>query len=257
MKLVTDGPRERLMVMGAAGAGKSNAAISIAKATQVPMYVIDTEGDTWERLLWKEEGVEKVVVYPTMPNDWTAMNEAVVEIRDRIVKDEWAVLDSATHPWGAAQDWFGEEFMGDDLADLMLKARADAAAGSTNPFDGWRDWSVINAQYAKFMNNMLRINVTKKAHVFMTAELDVIGDDDHPATRAMFGKFGAKPRGQKRLAHVPHDILFMRQTKNAWEVDTAKAQGVRKSWKGEVSEEFAKQYLLGVAGWSMEKSADE
>ena len=250
MKIESAGPRERILLMGAAGSGKSNAIISIAKSIDATVHVLDTELDTYERLMWEEEHVGNLDYYGVMTDDWMAMKAWSEGIHKVVDRDDIVVVDSMTPVWSAVQQWFSDEIMGDSLDDLMLEARRELKGGNVNPFEGWTDWSVINAQYQRFIRNLLRCNAAK-AHVIVTAVLDVIQQDESKETRALFGKFGAKPRGQKRLAHFPHDILFMRQTREGWEFDTAKAQGTRAKPDNVKVVDFAKQYLMGVAGWKV------
>jgi hypothetical protein len=254
VKIHTDGPRERLMLMGATGSGKSQAAISIAKMTDNPMYVIDTEWDNYERLAYGADDLDNLVIYPCMPDDWTAQRDALNEIMDRLKRDDWLVVDSTTPTWQAVQTWFGDLVMGDNLENLMLKARQELSDGSNvNPYDGWTDWSVINAQYAAFSRKFFKAN-QKGAHVLLTAELDVLQDDADRAVRAEYGKWGAKPKGQKRLPYIPHDLLFMRRLKSGWEMDTVKARGERAEVDSLKLVDFAKQYLMGVAGWKVDSA---
>lgn len=252
MKITTDGPRERILLMGAAGSGKSQAVLSIARNTDAKVHVLDTELDVYERLAHGAEGLEGIVPTGVMPDDWRAMLAWAEETSTKVSRDDWVVVDSITPAWSAAQVWFSEEIIGEHLADMMVKARKQITEDdkNVNPFEGWTDWSVINAQYAKFMNRLLRANA-KGAHLLFTAEIDVLQkDNETKETRALFGKLGVKPRGNKRLPHVPHDIIMMRQMRTGWEMETAKVQGERAEVNGAVSD-FAKQYLLGVGGWKV------
>ena len=180
---------ERLLLMGAAGAGKSRAVLSIAGMVKGKVWVLDTELDTYDRMLKGKEELD-VETFGVLPDDWEGMKAGVKKIAEGVGKGDWVVVDSMTPTWSAVQNWFVERVFGDEMGDYFMRVREEKKeAKSLAVLEGWVDWSVINAQYAGFVNSMLKC-VGKGANLLWTAEVDVLGDADD----RMWGKAGVKPR---------------------------------------------------------------
>ena len=215
------------------------------------MFVLDTELDTYQRLN-EDEGLENLEITGVLPDDWEVISDTAKNWVGQVEKNDWVVVDSTSPTWNAVQDWFTREiFDAESMAEYFMEKRKGAAAGARNlgAFDGWVDWQVINAQYTAFMNNLLKCT-SRGAHLLLTAEVDKIGDGEDSDLRAMFGKVGVKPRGQKRLPHIPHSTVWMKRLSNGWTMQTVKEQGRHRDEMENVEVvNFAKQYLQGVAGW--------
>lgn len=86
----------------------------------------------------------------------------------------------------------------------------------------------------------------------MTAEQAAIDKNDDKEVKAAFGAYGVKPKGQKRLGHVPMTVLWLTKSRvGAWAMTTIKDRG-RTEVEDEPLTNFAKDYLMEVAGWKAE-----
>lgn len=242
---------ERILLMGPAGSGKSNAVMDIAEMVKGTVHVLDTELDVYQRLN-KTRQIDMDIV-GVLPDDWLTMAETVKGWSKTVGKGDWVVCDSMTPTWDAVANWFAEDVLGSSLADLALATRKEQTGGEKNLklLDGWRDYQVINKLYGSFYNDFLKCT-SRGAHVLWTSEVKTIPDEAPRETRALFGKMGMMPKGQGRMSHIPHTIIAMRRTRACWEMETVKDQE-RGEVDGEVTN-FGKQYLAGVAGWQVSAS---
>lgn len=284
--------RERILLYGLEGTGKSLAALDIAsRVGPSRVFIIDND-NAWDRMLegqtlagedvelaeewrwdadanrgkggwveddeWVVEG-GNVVVYHTQ--GWVGNTSAIEEIRGAAGRDDWCVIDSGSALWSDVQAWFTEQVFDSSMEDYFLqvrmeKARAQTDAKSLGALDGWVDWPVINAQYkAKVMEFL----VNPPCHLLVTAEQeDVKADDTDKETRALYSADLVKPRGQKRLGHNMQTILRLRRDRAMrFYVTTLKDRGARGELANEevTDEGFATWYLEGVAGWSEDEPA--
>lgn len=238
--------RERILLYGLQGCGKSTAVLSIAKL--VPdrtIHVLDTEGDVYDRLLVGSD-ITNIKSHGVLPDDWDSQIAAAKEISEEIGEDDWFVIDSISPTWPAVTSWYVDRVFDQNVEDYFLAAREAAKGG--NPLDGWKDYSVINKQYGAFYNLMLRASMSKRCHLLWTAEAAEIRDDAPRDKQLLYRGIGYEPSGQKRIGYVPHTIIWLRQDRGSWGWQTVKDQGVRGGVEGELTD-FGRQYLGGVAGW--------
>jgi len=248
---------ERILLYGVAGTGKSTAVLSIAKATGANVTIIDTER-AHERLLETEwAGLTNVKVkdvrFDAMVNDTTNWDEMLGAVRDCIKtmnKGDWLVIDSITPTWDDVQAWFTQRLWGDDLADYMMAARIqtqEAGKRGGSAFEGFTDWPVINKTY----NLLYNLILNAPGHVLLTAETAALIDEGTD-NQIMFGAHGVKPKGQKRLPHIPHTVMLTgRKRTGEWTLSTVKDRG-RQPITGTTINDFAKDYLGNVCGWKQE-----
>lgn len=255
--------RERILLMGGTGTGKSFAALSIAKRINGCMYVLDND-NAYDRMLETDfTELGNVFVYPTW--DWESTVKAATESIVDIRRDDWLVVDILSPTWPMVQDWFSENVYGDDLATYMLRARQAVEVTNTairekrakggkvdeketrnlQPFDGFMDWSVINPQYQKFMAKLRNC----PAHVLCTAEVDAVDSKRDSSDVLDLYPLGVKPRGQKRTGHAFSTILLMSKRKaGVFEMTTVKDRG-RKELDHDAVGDFGVNYLMRTAGW--------
>jgi hypothetical protein len=248
---------ERILLYGVAGTGKSTAVLSIAKATGANVTVVDTER-AHDRLLETEwQGLNNVTVkdvrFDAMVNDTTNWDEMIGTVRDTVKTmkpGDWLVIDSITPTWDDVQAWFTQKLWGDDLADYMMAARMqaqDSGKKGGSAFEGFTDWPVINKTY----NTLYNLILNAPGHVLLTAETAALIDEGSEV-QVLFGAHGVKPKGQKRLPHIPHTVLLTgRKRTGEWTLSTVKDRG-RDTVSGKVVTDFAKDYLGGVCGWKQE-----
>lgn len=247
---------ERILIYGVGGVGKSTAVVDLAANVSGQVYVVDTER-AFDRMVEGRGELPNLHVhdvrFSAMVEDTTNWEDMLRQVR-LIVKDmgrdDWLVIDSVTPTWDDVQAWFTEKLWGDNLADYMMAARLQAEeAGKKggSAFEGFTDWPVINKQY----NQLYNLILNAPGHVLLTAETAALVDEDADTT-VVFGSHGVKPKGQKRLPHIPHTVLLMRRRHGGkWVIDTVKDRN-RDALAGVENDGFHRTYLGGVAGWKQE-----
>lgn len=253
-------PRELILAMGVGGTGKSTAILEVARlCPDDTFYALDSELQNFNRLLATQfTDVQNVEVTPV--EEWSDWVDAIPKISAKMERDDWLIVDSATPTWDGVQAWFVDKIHGQDIDEWFIAKRQHnesiksskdnkevkgfaALSGS----DG--DWQVINKVYFKhFYNALLKV----PGHVYMTAEQAAIDKNDDKEVKAAFGAYGVKPKGQKRLGHVPMTVLWLTKSRvGAWAMTTIKDRG-REEVEDEPLNNWAKDYLMAVAGWKAE-----
>lgn len=250
-------PRERILSFGVQGTGKSNAPLTIARrCPDATFYVIDTDySESYEVALETDfTDLENVEVHKVPYDDWDAQLAAVNDVRSRIGENDWLIFDSMSATWGAIQDWFINNIFDQGSAEYFMevrkkkeetKGKKDKDAKSLGALEGWMDWPVINKNYFPLYAKLTSI----VGHLYMTAEQGQTSDDDDREVKKLFGPYGVKPVGQKKIGYVPRTVLLMTKSRvGEYAVTTIKDRN-RVELEDHPIEDFSKDYLVGVAGW--------
>ena len=234
--------RERILGFGAAGVGKSEMVLDVAQNVGGQVNVLDTDY-AYSALLG---GMDVDVALYECPDAWESVMDNIADVKRDAEVDDWLALDSVSPTWSGVQDWYAQQVFDEDLGDYFLKARMKAKDSKVlQPFEGFTDWNVINKQYAKLYREILSF----KGHVLLTAEQTSVGDDSQ--MRQLFGNYGVRPAGQKRLAHIPHTVLLLTKTKvGEYEFTTIKDRKRPEVEKATLAGGFSHEYLRKIAGWS-------
>lgn len=281
--------RERILTMGITGSGKSLQWLKIADAllpTKARFRCLDTDNDIpymletqFPQLLPRNGG--NVYVHGAI--DWPDYKLGVAWLqRKPISKDhldlltpdirsdlsvplkdnDWAVVDMADNAWDIVQRYFTSEVFGEDLGDYFLqmrkliqqrggKDRFGKAATSVAPeaFDGWKDWSVINKLYFDWIYPIVyRI----PCHVYVATRPERIDRSEKDAEiLTLFGDFGIRPAGQKKLGGQMHTIFLLIPGTDKWYISTVKDRAGRPYFKKTPLVSLYTQYLAVKAGWPM------
>ncbi|HUW56761.1 MAG TPA: AAA family ATPase [Planctomycetota bacterium] len=247
--------RERILVMGGFGTGKTSDWLNIAKwsketGSDARFYVLDTDASVSHMLTvpgGQYEGLDNVVLYECF--DWMeyvgALKASIAAHRPGL---DWIVVDFVGTAWEAVQEYYVQErYQADDLAEFFMEQAL--ARSSKAPLDGWKDWSVINRLYKSFQNALIHKH---SAHLFLTSGVKVIGDNEDRSVRALFGPHGVRPVGQKHLGHIPHTVLYAQAIRPGEIFVTTIKDRERRILDGTVQQgEFALDYLVNVAGWKL------
>lgn len=250
--------RERICLYGPPSAGKSYAWQRILASTpsDVEFHVIDTDG-AWEPAAASEEFAEHVDrVHHTEPVDWPDYVDAMkfaLKTMDR-ERGDWLVIDMADDAWEAAQDFYSDRrFEGDSNSLEFFQALVDGTADDEDPM---AKWGIINKLYAPFAKGMIK--VPGNLLVCATAKelkKDSSGNYFRESRQNIrtFGQAGARPGGQKNLAHDVNTVLSLSGgNKRTWSFEKIKDRNRDEAWEDETSRknnDFAKDFLLGVCGW--------
>lgn len=189
--------RERILVYGQPGSGKSYSWLQIAAAyPSKKFYCIDTD-EAVERLLATEfPQLQNVLTYPSQ--DWASCVKALDAIKTKGTSNDWVIVDMLDSIWDYAQSFFVEEVFSKDIGSYFLQARKEMKAGSSNlsALKGWTDWSVVNKLYQSWINE---ICYQIPAHIFFTAKATKLSTDDDSTMQDMFSEFGARPRVKREI----------------------------------------------------------
>lgn len=253
--------RERICVFGPSGAGKTKAWMSIAEMARITksdtkFYVMDTDLSA-EAML---EGYPKLAEWDNLiieePFEYAEMMEAATTFRRKAKRGDWIICDMISTEWEAVQAHYSNEVYGTAKADYFLQKRREMeeAKKSKNfqPFEGWTDWPVIKSLHNEFINTVVLNN---KAHVFATAKSKPLSrSGDATSVVEQFEHLGARPEGEKRMAHLFHTALLLkRKDEETWEVSTGKDREREQLWREPLNQgrQFVKAYLMDVAGWKL------
>jgi len=258
--------RERILTFGVGGVGKSNSILQIArKCPNRHFYIIDNDvSPSYNRALDTEfTDLKNVTVRETDPDDWEDGLTAAQELGPEVGYDDWLAFDSMTSPWDAVQSWFIGKLHGENDADYFMRVREEIEAfnsnakaadkkKSANPFEGFMDWPAINKQYFLLTKALFKT----RGHLYITAEQTTLTKSEADEIKGLFGPYGVKPKGQKKLTHQPHTILLLTKSRQGeYRITTIKDRS-----RAEVEEkpvvDFSKDYLRDIAGWKMEVVKD-
>lgn len=263
MPLHSDGRRERIIVFGDYGSGKSQAWVDIARMlrlTKAPgkMHVLSTDmgayASTEQAKGWEENVVIKDI------ETFDEMADAVKTRRSSDSRDDWLVVDRSDTVWDAVQSSFALDVSGKDL-DVWAVERL--AAGEESPFsDGHGvSWGIIKRRYNEhFANQIMRY----PGHVLLCAmSRDVATPNssgkggDGADVIEYYGRQGLRPSGEKHTGFLMHDIVLM-GSKNVgsgktlhkeWVMTSIRARSRRLVTNQRVGN-FVTDYLMPVGGWT-------
>lgn len=249
------GRSERLLVCGREGSGKTKAYFDIAEwlhttGSPAQMFVIDPD---LKARFDPRYPLPNMHIFDELET-WRDFKQTAIKVRgegDR-TRDDWLVVDMMSRVWEAAQAGHSEMVFGQEMDELMIAWRKksmddDKAGGSPFSSAYGADWQVINALYNTFMFNITRF----PGNLFMTTALDTISDGEKDAeVIRRYSKFGVKPAGQKRLGHVPADLLWFKETANGWDMTQMRGTG-REAFKNEKLDDFVQGYLIKHAKWAL------
>ena len=254
--------RERILTFGVQGVGKSNAILTVArKCPDIKFHVIDTDySESYARALDSEyEGLENVEITRVSPDDWENMIPAIEAISAKMNADDWLIFDSMSPTWEAVQEWFIEKVHGQDIDDYFMEVRMKKEntkgkdSKALGALEGWMDWPVINKVYFKLYKRLMSI----PGHLYMTAEQTGVNDDEGREIKGLFGPYGVKPKGQKKLGHLPQTVLlFTKNRAGEYAVTTIKDRN-RAELENQPIDDFMRDYMVKVAGWRPVKLAGE
>ncbi len=241
-----NGVREKVMVFGGYGVGKSTCWLKVAEwlvrtGSDAKVFVVDTDDAA---LAMGALELPNVEVFS--PVSWPEFRQATAEVVARAREaHDWMVVDFASWAWELVQDWYVEQMFGDPADYFMSVRQAEAQR-----MDGWKDWSVINKQYRSFS---VPFFFRSKGHILVTAHAETLKETDAKELRVDFSSVGVRPRGQKHLANSVHSVLLLRALKprEVYLYTVKERHPGRPAVEGERMHDFVADYLVKVAGWSL------
>lgn len=250
--------RERILLYGAPGTGKSWAWVSIAEwleKTKSPGKVILHDTDiAWDAMRPVDGRLDDRVI-PMSLWEWgdykAAMSKAMTMAGSES-KDDWLVVDLVDKAWDAAQEGFFERAYGAEIDEFYVNiAHNNAKSGPKNQLSAGGEyganWNVIKKMYQSYITGLLRW----PGHVLCCAAAAQVHTEgvmaDSDVTRREFGGFGWKPAGEKNLPHLFHTVLLCQRGRDNWTMSVAKDRN-REVKKGIEVDSFVTSYLF-PNGW--------
>lgn len=255
--------RERVLLIGGGGAGKTTATLSMIDASGLPADVIDLDYSmAWQRAIDTDftELTDRVTVHSVEP-EWTEFAqqlEKIVEDADG-EPDRWLVIDSISPTWELVQSWYVQLVIGNDMGKFLAELRRDTkdAQEYNRAVVENMNWPAIKKEYGR----VWRAIMAWKGHLVLTAEAKSIKGERDQDQVALYGQVGYKPVGEGRLHHVTSTSLFLEHARKGYLATTIKDRN-REEIERKVIEDiedggFAASYLREVAGWKIARRANK
>lgn len=245
---------ERILLYGGPGSSKTTSWFDIAKMYQLTgtpgtFYVLDTDATTSRMYQSTYTHLTNLVLNTAF--DWPEYRRYLSEYYSKAQPNDWIIVDQISSAWSTVQRYFTNEIFHQDMGDYFLAARKAMSAGDKKleTFQGWTDWTVINAMYHDWLQPIL---LRPRCHVLATAIADPVAEKtDEKASLQLFGGFGYKPGGQKHLGYQFHSVLLLSyDPRFKWTMQTPKDRE-RAIMQGTPNRSFTRDYLMSVAGWRM------
>lgn len=253
--------KERILIFGHEGTGKSTDAISIAQSIPTQnVYVIDND-NAYDRLIdTTEEPITNLFIAGqdfAQDQDvysWDGFKNSIQIAIANMDTEDWLVVDMLSKAWDMVQEWFIESIFQEDIDDYFLRIRMEKERMKANSkekkalgaLEGWMDWPVINQTYHKRVSTPL---LRCPGHLICVAEAQKLSDDDDRGIKELYGTLAARPKGQKRSGHIMQTVIMQGRKRNGDFTLTGVKDRGRVLWDGEAFENFAMDYLVGTAGW--------
>lgn len=244
--------RERILLFGGGGAGKTYATLTIADHLATgEMFVIDADySAAYDRALSSDfADVEDMVHVTDVEPEWGAFIAAVEDIVNTADPEvDWLVIDPISASWDWVQEWVLAQVHGEDLTRMLIelrKANPDARDYS-RARGNLMNWELVKKEYGRLWRAIQRW----KGHLVLVAEAKAVrSDEKDDETKMLYGPLGFMPAGQASLKHVASTTLFMdHPRRGVWRMTTVKDRN-RDEMDREEVDDFGLDYLGGVAEW--------
>lgn len=251
--------RERILLMGSFGSGKSNAWCTVAawlrrtKSTG-RVFVVDTDHAADRLAEGYDDFFNNVVAESVW--DYPEAKAAIAKFRKSDpTSEDWLVVDLADKLWQYSQDYYIAEIFGKDAATYYMDAAREGVQGNPLSQEAYGvNWQRINQQYFSLMNDIQRwpghILFCTPASPVQRANAQGKGGDDKDTVQ-IFGRYSVKPDGQKQLGFQFFTILWMIPHGNEeWRFTSVKDLN-RERPQNAPMKDFVMDYLVGIAGWTL------
>lgn len=257
--------RERQLLLGGGGAGKTTAALSqIQSAAVGEMWVVENDySSAWDRAIELDfPDVEDRVHVSLVAPEWEDVASAIERVvADKAANqpDNWLVIDSISPSWEYVQSWYTEKAYGADIGTFMANLRHECANNKeyAAALNEAMNWSAIKKEYARIYRAIQA--GSWNGHLILTAEAKSMAGERNAEVSKIYGSVGMKPVGEGRLHHVTSSTFFMQETASGYKFSTCKDRNRTKVQNERVEAladgGFAMSYLREIAGWGIQRKA--
>ena len=198
--------RERILLMGPPGSGKSHQLIKTLQGIReqaIDIAIIDLEDKLEATLLGLKEPLPKNFFICT---SWEEYRNAINSLS---IKDgSWILVDRVDLSWSFVQRWFTQQKYNEELSERLVEvSKGMKRASMFVPRFDQGSWQVVNEAYE---STMLKLLYKTRCNIVLTAGIRAT-EEGNPLD--VFGSLGVAPRGQKELPHQPHSVFLLHQRK--------------------------------------------
>jgi len=267
--------RERILVGGVPGTGKTYAWLTIARNNPDSMFYVIDPDDSVRRVWfsefpevknveyyftpkWYYDGMAKVPSMRPIKGDPNCFMSGVADawrtIKPKLKQGDWIIVEHMHLIWNAVIDSFADEVFNKEIGQYFLEARKNTPDNvrRLDALKGWTDWNVIN----KLHNDDFIIPVCfeNEAHVFMTTSVSINNSDTEAADlKAFYGDTKLRYDGQKHTPYRSQTMMMFKQSgsgQNRRYIMSTFQKDRGREWLEDVEwGDFFFEYLVAVAGW--------
>jgi len=242
---MTEELRERILLYGGTGSGKSFAWLTLAnhyKDNQ--FYCIDTDEAIARMKRYEFKDCNNIHIYNC--KNWKDCESNLYSIQQVVKSTDWLIIDMLDTCWDYVQSYFVKEVFNKKIDDYFVEARRGTAPGSTKlqALKGWVDWVVINKIYQDFINSVM---YNMSCNVLVTAKAVKLDNTEDDTTADIFSIVGYRPDGEKRNSYRVHTVIYLNHMFDGYHITTVKDRG-RKPFDNEILKNFAEQYSKIIEG---------
>lgn len=278
--------RERIMLGGVPGTGKTYAWATMARMlSENKFYVIDPD-DGVRRVLYEVDEKTKERIFPDLSNieyyftpKWyhkdfqnvgkadrledkqlisfiSGVADAWKLIKPKLKSGDWIILEHLGNLWARVQDGFSDTVFQKDIGQYFLEQRLQLSSGAKrlDALKGWTDWSVINKMHND--DFIIPVCFENPAHVLMTTAVSQIQAGDRTEEqdlKAFYGDNLIRYEGQKHNIYRAQTILLFQAEGKAvnrkYYMSTFLKDRGRPWMERKDWYDFGYQYMVEVAGW--------
>lgn len=261
--------RERIILYGSFGAGKTSAVLCIAAlalktSSDATFYWLDSDhglddmlmGERFQQLHPDNGGNLRPIYLETAENGvarMTEWEEALGKVKVDACQGDWVVVDTISQLRATGADWYVADRFDRTMAaqlderDKQIRAKTDRKASWDLYTDV--DYRIVNPKVAE-LEKPLTLN--SPAHVVYIArekQIDMSREQD-PRVKRDFGQYGYRPDMDMNLPYRCRTTLRLTRISESWEMTTVKDRE-REQMVSKPFTNFAIQFLCQVAGWRM------
>lgn len=253
--------RERILIYGPWGSGKSECWLDIARWIQrtgspAHVHLQDTD-DGWGAMRPTDGSLDKIVI-PYASDTWDGVRSSMPKIMAATnpAAEDWWVIDMIGTVWALTADGFAEQMFGKDLDAWYLEVKGKVAG------DYGSNYGIINKMYnavaSKIPNYPGHVLCCTGEEVIRQPDKQGKGGDDLD-TRESFSGIGSKPAGQKNVGHLFHTVIHSFVTRGKGGLDDEYGQTMVKErhrdrpgkWTQAQVGSFVMEYLVSKGQWGL------
>jgi hypothetical protein len=229
--LELDAQRERILIGGAPGTGKSYSLLALADYIQIrdpdaKIFILDADRGMGKVRKSEWPQVNNIAKHYVARN-WEVVEQFLAEVGEEHRPKDWVFIDMLGRFWDMAQSLEVSAVHGVSPGQAMLNARKNLVEQHKLHAPGslpQPDWTVIK----RFHNDEFIDTISNvwDAHVVATTALNKLDvDRDDALLVEIFAPYGYRPEGEKYNVHRFDTVMFMSLEGDKRYISTVKDRG--------------------------------